>query len=193
MNFRKIVLLMVLLPSLAFGISDEEKQRGCNELAAKVLPVQRKVALERCLEFASNECDRIERQFYESCLENSHSDNAIKYDINRGNARSCEAAIMKRETHRALCEGLKKECRESKVAMGGSGVEGTCAIYRDENDKRLCVEIDRQAARIIAAEKSERELCEPLMAKQRPKPAVVPPLPPASPGAVVAPPPPQKH
>ena len=167
MDFRTLALLIFFLPVVAVALPEEEKKRGCLEMAAKVLPVQRTVALERCLEFATNECDRIERLFKESCLESSHSDNAIRYDMERATARFCEAAVMKRETHRNLCEGLSKECVEAKVAMGGSGVQGTCAIFRDENDKKLCVEAAKQAARIVAAEKAEKEKCLAILAPPR--------------------------
>ncbi len=167
MNFLALALTVLILPNLAIALPEEEKKRGCRELAAKVLPVQRTVAYERCLEFAVNECDRIERLFKESCLENSHSDNAIRYDMERSTARFCEAALVKRETHRNLCEGLSKECVEAKVAMGGGGTQGTCVIFRDDNDKKLCVETAKQAARIVAAEKSEKEKCLPILAPPR--------------------------
>lgn len=167
MSFRFLFVLIFTLPYIAVALPEEEKKRGCRELAAKVLPIQRTVAYERCLEFAANECDRIEGLFKESCLENSHSDNAIRYDMERATARFCEAALVKRETHRNLCEGLSKECVEAKVAMGGGGTQGTCVIFRDDDDKKLCVEAAKQAARIVAAEKLEKEKCQAIMAPPR--------------------------
>lgn len=168
---KLLIFMLVLLPLGARALPEEEKTRACRELSNKTVTSQRKVAFERCVEWATNECDRIERQFHESCMENSHSDNAIRYDFERGNFRSCEAAIMKRETHRVLCDGLRQECRENKVRIGDSSATGTCQMFRDEDDKRLCVEVEKQADRITAAEKDEKLRCEAM----RPKPAGTPP------------------
>jgi hypothetical protein len=167
MTSRILLMIIFILPNIVSALADEEKKRGCRELASKVLPVQRTLAFERCLEFATNECDRIERSFKDSCLESSHSDNAVRYDMDRGTARFCEAALVKRETHRTLCEGIRNECLNAKVAMGGAGTHATCTIFRDEDDKKLCVETSKQAARILAAEKSEKERCLAILAPPR--------------------------
>lgn len=167
---RQFLILCLVIPAVAAAIPEEEKQRGCRDLAAKVLPGQRKSAYAACLAWATSECDRIERQFHESCRENSHSDNAIKYDMDRGALRYCEAALMKRETHRVLCDGLRIECRENKVNMGDGSIQGTCAIFRDDKDKRVCLMVETQADRIIDAEKEEKAKCAAMAGP--PKPAV---------------------
>src|SRR5688572_29996369 len=139
---KNLIFILLLLPLTARAIPEEEKQRGCRELSNKVLAVQRKMAFERCMEFVTNECDRIERLFKESCLEKSHLDNAIGYDIERGSVSSCQAGLMKRESHRSLCDGLRGDCRTLKVALGGNKVEANCITYRDEDDKKICAEVE---------------------------------------------------
>jgi hypothetical protein len=156
---RILIFVILLVPAIARAIPEEEKKRGCTELAAKVLATLRPRAIATCMEFVTAECDRIEYTFRESCLGNSHSDNAIKYDMDHGTASSCQAALMKRETHRTLCDGLRRECRETKTTLGEGAVEVNCRLFRDGDDKRLCVQVEAEADRIIAAEKSERETC----------------------------------
>lgn len=143
----------------AHAIPIEEKKRVCQDLSGKVLATQRKKALDRCLDFVSLECDRIERMYRESCGENSPSENAVKYDIERGTKRFCDAALMKRETHRTLCDGLRRECRENKLALLDTSVEVNCTLFRDDQDKRICAMIEAAADRIIASEKSEKQKC----------------------------------
>jgi hypothetical protein len=172
-EMRALFFILLLIPMVARAIPEEEKKRGCSDLASNDLATQRPRAIATCVEFATSECDRIEYSFRESCLENSHSDNAIKYDMDHGTASSCQAALMKRETHRTLCDGLRRECRETKAMLPDSSVEMNCRIFRDDNDKRLCVQVEAEADRIIAAEKAERETC----AKFTPKPATPKPAP----------------
>jgi len=152
-------IFILLLPSVGLALPDEEKQRTCTELSRPVLAVQRPVALSRCLEFASNDCDRMERAMNETCIETSHSDKAIAYDLSRGTASACRAALMKRDTQKIFCDGLNKECRETKIPLGGGGAQASCASFRDEDGKRLCAEIDRQAQRVIALEAAEKKKC----------------------------------
>ncbi len=185
MMMRALLLILIALPVAGHALPEEEKTRACRELSNKTVASQRKIAFQRCVEWATNECDRIERQFHESCMENSHLDNAIRYDFERGNFRSCEAAVMKRETHRVLCDGLRQECRTNKVTIGDSSATGTCQMFRDEDDKRVCVEVEKQADRITAAAKEEKIRCEAM----RPK-ATAPapnPIPAPTSGAAPAP------
>ena len=189
MILRHLLFVLILLPLAAGAIPEEEKKRGCSDLASKVLPGLRRAALANCMEWATTECDRLEHQFNDSCRENSHSDNAIKYDMERG-LRYCEAALMKRETHRVLCDGIRRECRENKMKMGENGIEGTCAMFRDDKDKRICVMIEEQADRIIAAEKEEREKCASMSGP--PKPAIPTTTHGKNDGSSAAPPPAKK-
>lgn len=149
--------ILVLMVSLSLhALPDDEKKSSCEEIAMTVLPMQKEQAQARCLEFARTECDRIERVFNENCLETSHSDNAIKYDLQRN---SCQAAQIKRASQKSLCEDLNTECRDTKIEVGNSGAHVTCSIFRNENNKKLCLEIDRQAKRIAEAAKAEKAKC----------------------------------
>ena len=154
----KIAGLIFLFPLLAFGLSDEEKSRVCKELALKVIPQQRESGAARCVEYASIDCDRVERTVNETCRETSHYDSAIKYDVERGNLGSCKAAIIKRETQRSVCEGLRNECRDNKMIMHGT-VAVTCKMFRDEFNKNACAEVEKEVKRIVAAEAAEKKKC----------------------------------
>lgn len=157
------ILILTGLPPSTLALPNEEKERTCKELSRSVLPVQRETAVKRCLEFADNECDRIERSLNETCLDTSHSDNAIKYDLERGGAGACEAAVIKRDTQKIFCDGLRKECFDSKVMMGGGGAFASCSNFRNEDFKKLCAEVEHHAKRIIAAETAERQKCAPFL------------------------------
>ncbi|NJM10284.1 MAG: hypothetical protein HC883_05335 [Bdellovibrionaceae bacterium] len=154
-----ILLVTMLFPIAGHSLPDDEKQRVCAELSRSVLPVQRPTALIRCVEFANNDCDRIERSLNETCLEGSHSDNAIKYDFQRGTASACQAALIKRDTQKIFCDGLRNECRELSVAMGGGGAEARCNSFRNEENKKLCVAVEAQAERIVNLEVQEKQKC----------------------------------
>lgn len=163
MIFRLLCLAFALSSGVANALPEEEKKSMCAELGLSVLPVQRVQAINRCVEFAGDDCARIERSYLESCLETSHLDNAIKFDIDRGTGGACDAALQKRETQKNLCETLRRECRELSIPMGNGGLTVNCGAFRNDDNRKICGEIDKHTARIVALALVEKEKCSKIM------------------------------